>query len=190
MNIITRADGLLPPIVSTASERARFRFLEFFTANIRNPNTRKAYAKAAGDFSIAVEDGFDGYAMTVAKDRLQRFTDLPSRAPDGFHIEIVGDETTAFDNYFVAFEKSAVADSAGVWRETIAQGAKHRLDAASLPHLLVREADGTFTFRRATWGERAVGDAASAPEPRAATSVVRLCWRVGSQGKGTLNGVA
>lgn len=26
------------------------RFLEFFTANIRNPNTRKAYARAAGDF--------------------------------------------------------------------------------------------------------------------------------------------
>lgn len=28
----------------------RRRFLEFFTAQIRNPNTRKAYARAAGDF--------------------------------------------------------------------------------------------------------------------------------------------
>jgi site-specific recombinase XerC len=26
------------------------RFLEFFTANIRNPNTRRAYARAAGEF--------------------------------------------------------------------------------------------------------------------------------------------
>jgi site-specific recombinase XerD len=33
-----------------SSERDRMRFLEFFTANIRNPNTRKAYARAAGDF--------------------------------------------------------------------------------------------------------------------------------------------
>ena len=29
----------------------RQRFIEFFTANIRNPNTRKAYAKAASEFA-------------------------------------------------------------------------------------------------------------------------------------------
>jgi len=30
----------LPTIISAAGERASFRFIEFFTANIRNPNTR------------------------------------------------------------------------------------------------------------------------------------------------------
>ncbi len=33
-----------------AGAKARTRFLEFFTANIRNPNTRKAYARSAADF--------------------------------------------------------------------------------------------------------------------------------------------
>jgi site-specific recombinase XerD len=36
----------LPAIVSEASEEARWRFLEFFTANIRNKNTRMAYLRA------------------------------------------------------------------------------------------------------------------------------------------------
>ena len=40
----------VPPIIATASQRAGRRFIEFFTANIRNRNTREAYARAAGGF--------------------------------------------------------------------------------------------------------------------------------------------
>ncbi|MFH6568401.1 tyrosine-type recombinase/integrase [Pseudomonas kulmbachensis] len=38
----------LPAIIT--GERAQLRFLEFFTANIRNPNTRRAYARAVNEF--------------------------------------------------------------------------------------------------------------------------------------------
>ncbi len=31
-----------PPLVAVAGDQARIRFLEFFTANIRNRNTRRA----------------------------------------------------------------------------------------------------------------------------------------------------
>ncbi|GGJ48266.1 tyrosine-type recombinase/integrase [Pseudomonas avellanae] len=40
----------LPALVSQAGDRAGIRFLEFFTANIRNPNTRRAYARATQAF--------------------------------------------------------------------------------------------------------------------------------------------
>lgn len=40
----------LPALVSHAGPRAERRFLEFFTANIRNPNTRRAYARAVNEF--------------------------------------------------------------------------------------------------------------------------------------------
>jgi len=40
----------VPVLVSQAGERAGIRFLEFFTANIRNANTRRAYARAANEF--------------------------------------------------------------------------------------------------------------------------------------------
>jgi hypothetical protein len=40
----------LPALVAAAGERAGMRFLEFFAANIRNPHTRRAYARAADEF--------------------------------------------------------------------------------------------------------------------------------------------
>ncbi len=39
-----------PALVVAAGSRAQTRFFEFFVANIRNPNTRRAYARAIGDF--------------------------------------------------------------------------------------------------------------------------------------------
>lgn len=42
--------GGVPEIVTVAGERASFRFVEFFTANIRNPNTRVSYGRAVGEF--------------------------------------------------------------------------------------------------------------------------------------------
>jgi integrase/recombinase XerD len=48
---ITRA-GLenLPPVIVRAGEAAAWRFIEFFTATIRNRNTRAAYAQAVTQF--------------------------------------------------------------------------------------------------------------------------------------------
>lgn len=40
----------MPAQIAAAGERAAWRFIEFFTANIRNPNTRRAYGRAVGDF--------------------------------------------------------------------------------------------------------------------------------------------
>ena len=36
-----------PALIAASGPRASYRFLEFFTANIRNPDTRRAYARAA-----------------------------------------------------------------------------------------------------------------------------------------------
>ena len=44
------AGGVIPAIVAGAGERAARRFLEFFAATIRNPNTRSAYHRAAVRF--------------------------------------------------------------------------------------------------------------------------------------------
>ena len=40
----------LPSLIASADDRAQFRFLEFFAANIRNSNTRRAYARGIGEF--------------------------------------------------------------------------------------------------------------------------------------------
>jgi hypothetical protein len=41
-----RSPTASPSLVAALGERAQERFVEFFTANIRNRNTRRAYAQA------------------------------------------------------------------------------------------------------------------------------------------------
>jgi site-specific recombinase XerD len=50
--VSTKATGSpsLPTLIAAAGDRAARRFLEFFAATIRNPHTRRAYARACGDF--------------------------------------------------------------------------------------------------------------------------------------------
>src|SRR5216683_5611132 len=48
-NTAGRGSGL-PALVAGAGRGARKRFLDFFTVNIRNPNTRAAYGRAAATF--------------------------------------------------------------------------------------------------------------------------------------------
>src|SRR5579875_461541 len=50
MNPIVCAAPAVSSLVTSAGERASLRFLEFFASAIRNPHTRRAYARAAGDF--------------------------------------------------------------------------------------------------------------------------------------------
>lgn len=45
-----RVATALPPIIRQAGRTASKRFLEFFTAQIRNRNTREAYHRALVDF--------------------------------------------------------------------------------------------------------------------------------------------
>ncbi|MFT8948268.1 MAG: tyrosine-type recombinase/integrase [Acetobacter aceti] len=44
------AERSLPALVVSADERSRLRYLEFFAAQIRNANTRRAYARAVSGF--------------------------------------------------------------------------------------------------------------------------------------------
>jgi site-specific recombinase XerD len=48
---VTKPGGAaVPGVIAAAGERASWRYLEFFTANIRNPHTRRAYGRACARF--------------------------------------------------------------------------------------------------------------------------------------------
>ena len=97
------------------------------------------------------------------KKRVQKFSDLPLHGPSGVVIEVAGTDTTSFDNYWVKFEASG-GGNVGVWKECVAPGTRLGINAATMPHILVRE-NGTFTFKPATWEDRKCGDLASVPDP-------------------------
>lgn len=119
----------------------------------------------SGDFGISVVDGFNGNATELIKRRVQRFSSLPANAPDGYVVEVAGDGTTIADNYFVKFVKNNAGDSTGVWKETTDENILLDISAATMPHVLVRETNGTFTFKQAEWDQRIVGNDESAPYP-------------------------
>jgi hypothetical protein len=88
----------------------------------------------------------------------QRFTDLPATATNGHVWEITGDNTNAFDNYYVK-------GNGTTWEEWGRPGENFEIDPATMPIKLVRNSDGTWTVDRIAWSSRAVGDLASVPFP-------------------------
>jgi hypothetical protein len=57
-NALTPLPGahLIPTLIAAAGDDASWRYIDFFTSNIRNPNTRRAYARACGTFFAWVEE--------------------------------------------------------------------------------------------------------------------------------------
>lgn len=116
------------------------------------------------DFDISTEDGFGGRNLIASKGATRNFEDLPSEAPLGVKIKVLGDREKEQDDYWVEFKEDE-AGSSGIWSESIAPGVKTSFDPATMPHVLVREEDGTFSFKQAEWEPRSVGDEDSSPEP-------------------------
>lgn len=110
------------------------------------------------DFSLNSTDDAGGTNLVIIGRSVQRFSDLPRIAIEGFSTEIAGDQASGFDNYHVRY-------TGGVWKETLKGGEKYRLNAITMPHALIRESNGTFTFRPVTWAERKVGDSEKIPDP-------------------------
>ena len=133
------------------------------------------------NFSIDGNDSQGNTKMTIIKDTVQQFTDLPNVSPNGYVVEIVGDEGTDFDNYYVKFTtNNGNALEEGQWQETVEAGIPFKFNYDTMPHVLIRQADGNFRFARVDgdtytisgtdftlpqWGERVVGDLISSPNP-------------------------
>lgn len=114
-------------------------------------------------FTLSVEAGSEN-ALRAHKGESRDYADLPTKAPQGFILKIAGDEDTGYDDFYVTFDKPS-NNAQGVWKETVAPRIRFKIDAETMPHLLVRNADGTFTFKAATWDNREVGDEDTNPWP-------------------------
>ena len=136
-------------------------------------------------FNIRGHDSKGNNNMSVFKNSVQRFTDLPTVSPNGYVVEVKGDDDTNFDNYYVKFvTNNGEAFAEGQWEETTKANIKFKFNYDTMPHVLIRQADGNFRFARVDgnnynvtingqttqftlpqWGERTVGDTDSAPNP-------------------------
>lgn len=87
------------------------------------------------------------------------FSDLAAAGAAGVH-GVTNLEST-LDDYYVVYNATT-----GAWEETVKPGLQNSFDATTMPHKLVREANGTWTLSQITWEERGVGDDVSVPAPQ------------------------
>ena len=119
-----------------------------------------------GDYTLESSDTKTADATSAIKGTVDSITDLPTIAEHNFTVRIQGSATTAFDDYFVKFEATAGSGfGPGVWRETVAPNIDHLLDKSTMPHTLVRNNNGTFTFAQFNYTGRIAGDTNTAPNP-------------------------
>ncbi|WMM95337.1 tail tubular protein B [Roseobacter phage CRP-125] len=119
-------------------------------------------------FDLATYDSLGDTGLSATVGTVQRFDDLPAKAPDGYIAHVQGDQTNNFDDYYVKFVSdngSQTKLGEGTWIEWAKPNITYELDYATMPHLLIRQSDGNFTFEQAEWGDRAVGDETSVPTP-------------------------
>ncbi|MGR2681474.1 phage nozzle protein [Chromobacterium haemolyticum] len=123
------------------------------------PNWIRIYPAQPEDI-VTTADGFGDQAMFVFKHKVQKVSDLPKSAPDGYVVEVTGDKSTNADNYWL---KYSLAEK--TWEESVAFDILTTIDKATMPHALIRQADGTFTFDSVDWDIRKIGDEESNPIP-------------------------
>ena len=119
-------------------------------------------------FDLATYDSLGDTGLSATVGIVQRFDELPRQAPHGYVAQVQGDQTNDFDDYYVKFEAQNAGQSTssdGVWVEYVKSGIPFEFDYETMPHLLIRQADGSFSFEKAEWGDRVVGDEESVPNP-------------------------
>lgn len=108
------------------------------------------------DSKVAMTGATSGGSIKGSK---QRFTDLPTSGNVTNDIwEVSGDSNNDFDSYYVRWDGA-------VWRETIKPGLPTNINGGTMPHQLVRNSDGTFTFQQVSWEPRIVGNDKRNPIP-------------------------
>jgi len=131
--------------------------------------------KSSGTLTVSASDAYGNDASQVVKDKVQSFSDLPVPAINNQVVQVTGDGDTGYDDYYVKFSTTD-----NLWEETVAPATKTTLDNSTMPHILIRTADGNFRFTQVdgssytisatsynvpSWGTRICGDTDSVPDP-------------------------
>ena len=111
--------------------------------------------------AVTTSDGFNNQALIHYSTSIQHFSSLPATSPDNYCVKVKGDPNGEdAGSYYVKYNKTD-----NVWEECVCPNVNTAFDANTLPHALVRNSDGTFTFKVLDWTERKVGDDDSNPYP-------------------------
>ena len=141
-----------------------------------------------GDFNLQTSGGTTNRAIYALKSEVSDISQLPAQCINDVVLKIRNTAAATADDYFVRFEAtSGEIPGTGTWVETVKPGIPTDLNITSMPHVLIREANGQFSFRSLSksaqkeaatfygetvddvdflfWSGRNVGDESTNPSP-------------------------
>lgn len=130
----------------------------------------------SSDFTIEARGGLSSQSLEAFKGSVRDVADLPGSCVAGMILKIQNLDKIEGDEYYVKFVVDGSASSGvGAWEETVDSGIITTIDPDTMPHAIIRETNGTFTFRSLNeadktgddlyWVERRVGDDNTNPMP-------------------------
>lgn len=110
--------------------------------------------------SLTTTDGYADQLISPVTHYVQSFSKLPPVAPNGWIVKIVGAAGSTGDQYYVQYNAERK-----VWAECPGWNIAKGLHPNTMPHALVRKADGNFEFKQLSWDPRKAGDDDTNPWP-------------------------
>jgi hypothetical protein len=102
-----------------------------------------------GDFPITARGGSTGTSIDAYKGSVTSVAQLPKQFVNNLKIKVSGSAESGADDYWVIFKTSDNTSSGtGTWEETVGPGVIFDLNEETMPHVIIREANGTFTYRQ------------------------------------------
>jgi hypothetical protein len=123
-------------------------------------------------FTITVRGGQDQEAIVQYQDSVENISKLPLQGKHNRIVKITN-SVNLEDDYYVQFKALNGVSGAGYWEETVKPDVSVGLTTATMPHQLIRNIDGTFTFQQSTWEPRLVGDNESNQHPSFVGSTIK-----------------
>jgi len=124
------------------------------------------WISATAAFEISVIGSGGGTSMSAFQDQIKSVAELPVQCRNGYKVKVVNTLDVNADDMYVKFvTDSGGTYGAGVWEETNGWDLQFELDELTLPHQLIRQTDGSFTYTPVTWITRDVGDDVTNPLP-------------------------
>ena len=114
--------------------------------------------------AVTAKGAQSGEAIRVYQDTADNIARLATETVHGRVVEITNSAANA-SSYYVKFFAANGTGGPGYWEETVKPGISLGLNPATMPHELVRNANGTFTVQPSTWEPRLVGDDESNSHP-------------------------
>jgi hypothetical protein len=102
-----------------------------------------------GDFAITAKGGSTGTSIDAYKGSVTSVAQLPKQFINNLKIKVAGSAESGADDYWVIFKTSDNTGSGtGTWEETVGPGVVFDFNEETMPHVIIREANGTFTYRQ------------------------------------------